>query len=92
MATRAQDWLVSVYDEEDAVVATWQIENRTEQEASDEAATDIEREYPDADWTLSALADKPRAWGAESKPCTGASHCAAETHKPGCNAAPEQGS
>lgn len=49
METR--NWKVSVYSGE-KVIATWTIENRTDGEASQEAASDIERDYPDADWTL----------------------------------------
>lgn len=47
-------WVVKVYDEDDAVIAQWHIEDRTEREAEREAMADVEREYPGCDWTLTA--------------------------------------
>jgi hypothetical protein len=45
-------WQVRVYDGE-SLIDSWQIENRNEHEAANEAMADIGRDYPDSsDWTM----------------------------------------
>ena len=47
-----KDWIVTVYDNEDEVIAEWEILNRTEREADSEAEADVARIYNADDWTL----------------------------------------
>ena len=46
------DWTVRVYDGEDDEIATWDIEDRTEHQAFEEAAADVARLERAADWSL----------------------------------------
>lgn len=46
------NWQVTVY-RYGAIIAQWEIENRTEQEAEQEAMEDIQKEFPlSDDWTM----------------------------------------
>jgi len=57
MTKLTQDWLVRVYDEDDAEIDSWTIENRTERQASDEAEADVGRMSDADDWTLTAVTE-----------------------------------
>ena len=50
------NWRVTVYDKADHVLATWVIENRTENEAEREASHDVAMSHPDYDtWTMTLI-------------------------------------
>jgi hypothetical protein len=46
------DWIVSYYDENEMVIDTYIIRNRTEHEAESEVLGDLEHNYSVYDWTL----------------------------------------
>lgn len=47
-----KDWIVRVYDEDNKILASWKIENRTEIEAFSEAEADVIRIPHQKDWSL----------------------------------------
>lgn len=47
-----KDWIVRVYDENDKIIASWTIENRTESEAFSEAEADVVQIPNQKDWSL----------------------------------------
>src|SRR3990167_11339086 len=48
-----KDWIVSIYGRGNSLIGEWEIENRSEKEATDEAISDIEIAFSDCiDWTL----------------------------------------
>jgi hypothetical protein len=52
----SSDWICTVYDDKDEIIDTFTIENRTENEASKEASSYIERVHPGCgDWSLSRV-------------------------------------
>lgn len=55
----ASNWTVRVYlPGTERQVNTWTISDRSESEAAQEALADIERDFPQHDWTLSAAPDE----------------------------------
>ena len=46
------DWFVRVYDEDDKIIASWTIEDRTEREAEKEATPEVDQVSGYEDWTI----------------------------------------
>ena len=53
------NWRVTTYDENEEVIETFVIENRTEREAEKEAINDVDI-FDCWDWTMTEIDDEPR--------------------------------
>ena len=53
------NWRVTTYDENEEVIDTFVIENRTEKEAEKEAMNDVDT-FDCWDWTMTEIDDEPR--------------------------------
>jgi len=50
-----KDWIARVYNKHNECIGKWKIENRTENEAENEAIADL-KDFPDySDWTLTPI-------------------------------------
>lgn len=51
------NWRVRVYNDDDSLNSSWVIKNRTEQQADNEAMSEVEQHYNGMDWSITNAED-----------------------------------
>jgi hypothetical protein len=51
------DWIVRVYNDDDTLYDSWIIKNRTEENATSEAMSEVEQRYVGMDWSMMDVDD-----------------------------------
>jgi hypothetical protein len=49
------DWKITVYDADDRIIDSWTLESRTEDEATREAASDVQKNNKAHDWAMAKI-------------------------------------